>query len=315
MYNPFLVIDGHCDTLSKLDNIRAMECTNKTHVSLPGLYAGGVSVQFFAMWMDSPSTGGYLGKGLRLIYRYQQMLDTYSNHFHSILRFDDVSNALKAGKIGALLTVEGGEVLEGDIANLKMLYDKGVRLMTLTWNRSNRIAGAAMDSGNRYGLTAFGKQVVKAMNDIGMMVDVSHASDEAFWDVMEVSERPVIASHSNARALCPHPRNLNDDQIRAIAIKGGVIGINFYPYFLSKNGDAGIPDIIKHIEYIAGLAGTDCIAFGSDFDGIESLPQGIEGPQDFPRIIEEFLRLNYSEDDLKKICHNNFLRVMGKILK
>jgi len=315
MHSPFFVIDGHCDTISKLDDIGAIECPNNNHVSISGLYAGRVGIQFFAVWMDPSFTGKYFHMGLQRIDRYQRMLDKYVAYFYPILRFNDVEDALEAGKIGALLTVEGGEVLEGNFSNLEVLYGAGVRLMTLTWNRSNQIAGAAMDTHNRYGLTPFGNQIIKGMNDMGMIVDVSHASEEAFWDVMEVSQQPVIASHSNAKAICPHPRNLNDEQIKAIALKGGVIGINFYPPFLSKRGDAGIADIIRHIEYIGGLAGIDCIAFGSDFDGIKSLPQGIEGPQSFPHIIEELLRLNYSEKDVRKICHNNFLRIMEKILK
>lgn len=315
MYSRFFVIDGHCDTISKLDDINAMECQNIAHISLPGLREGGVGIQFFAVWMDPSYAGKYFHMGLQLIDRYKRMLNKYATHFHPVLRLSDAQDALEAGRIGTLLTVEGGDVLEGNLSNLEMLYNAGVRLLTLTWNRSNQIASAAMDDNIRYGLTQFGAEVVKAMNDLGMMVDVSHASDKAFWDVMEVSRQPVIASHSNARAICAHPRNLSDEQVKAIALKGGVIGINFYPSFLNKTGEAGIIDIIKHIEYIAGLAGIDCIAFGSDFDGIEILPRGIEGPQNFPDIIEELLRLNYSKEDVMKICHNNFLRVMGKILK
>ncbi|MFO7154910.1 MAG: dipeptidase [Caldicoprobacter oshimai] len=315
MYSQFFVIDGHCDTISKLDDVNALECPNNNHVSLSRLYEGRVGIQFFAVWIDPLSTDKCLHSGLQLIDRYKRMLDTYAAHFHPILRLADAKDALEAGKIGALLTVEGGDVLEGSLSNLEVLYKAGVRLLTLTWNHSNQIAGAAMDAHSRYGLTPFGTEVVKTMNDLGMIVDVSHASEEAFWDVMEISKQPVIASHSNAKAVCPHPRNLDDEQIKAIASKGGVIGINFYPLFLSKTEDAGIVDIIKHIEYIASLVGTDCIAFGSDFDGIETLPQGIEGPQSFPIIVEELLKLNYSEEDVHKICHNNFLRVMEKILK
>ncbi len=314
MYNRFFVIDGHCDTISKLDDISAMECSDN-HVSISGLYEGRVGIQFFAIWMDPSSTDNYLHRGMELIDRYQRMMNKYSAYFHPILRLADAKDTLEAGKVGALLAVEGGDVLEGKLSNLEVLYSAGVRLLTLTWNRSNQVSGAAMDAHNRYGLTSFGKEVVKAMDHMGMMIDVSHASAEAFWDVMEVSEQPVVASHSNAKAICAHPRNLDDEQIKAIALKGGVIGINFYPHFLSETGEAGIVHIIKHIEHIAGLAGVDCIAFGSDFDGIEILPKGIEGPQSFPDIIEELLRLNYAEEDVKRICHNNFLRVMEKILK
>lgn len=314
MYDRFIIIDGHCDTISKLDDISSIERSNN-HVSISRLREGSVGIQFFAAWMDPSFSDDYLHNGIRLIDRYKQMLNEYAAYFRPILHMADVKYAIESEKIGTLLAVEGGDVLEGDILNLEVLYSAGVRLLTLTWNRSNQLAGAAMDNTNRYGLTPLGREVVKAMNHMGMMVDVSHVSEEAFWDVIEVSECPVIASHSNAKAICAHPRNLDDEQIKAIAFKGGVIGINFYPYFLDKTGEAGINHIIKHIEHIAGLAGVDCIAFGSDFDGIEILPKGIEGPQSFPDIIEELLRLNYAEEDVKKICHGNFLRVMEKILK
>lgn len=307
----FYVIDAHCDTISKLvDENASLENHDGVHVSLQGLKEGCVGIQFFAAWIGPRDKyGPHLHRGLRLIKEYNSMLKAYPDVFYPVHGITERNT----GKIGALLAVEGGEVLEGSLSNLHLLYSMGVRLMTLTWNFNNEIAGAAMDN-NAEGLTTFGTEVVKEMNKLGMIIDVSHLSEEAFWDVIELSSQPVIASHSNAKSLCNHPRNLNDRQIEAIVSKGGVIGINFYPPFLSLQ-EASIASIIEHIDYIAGLAGAEGIGFGSDFDGVEYLPHGIEGPQSFPDIIEELLRLNYSEETVQKICHGNFSRVMNKIMK
>ncbi len=310
------IIDGHCDTLTKiLDRKQEQDSQEKMHVSLKGLQEGRVGIQFFAAWIGPKDYyGPSLQRGLLLIDSYYSMIEKYKEFFYPITKFSDIQIATKLGKIGTVLTIEGGEVLEGKLSNLRILYQLGVRLLTLTWNYSNEIASGVMDSASKQGLTPFGQEVVREINDLGMMIDVSHLSTKSFWDVVDISQQPIIASHSNAYAICPHPRNLEDTQIEAIASKGGVVGINFNPPFLAKH-TADISHIIKHIEYIAELVGIDVIAFGSDFDGIGALPNGVKGPETFICIIDELLKLNYSEDDVKKVCHGNFLRVMEKILR
>ena len=314
--NKFCIIDAHCDTIAKLsDQNVSINKYGDTHVSIEGLKEGCVDIQFFAACIcardinDSP-----LQTALNLIEAFENMVKKYGDCFYPITKASDIHASKRAGKIGALLAIEGGDALEGKISNLHLVYNMGVRLITLTWNYNNEIGSAAMDTATEWGLTAFGAEVIKEMNRLGMIIDVSHLSEKAFWDVVEVSSPPIIASHSNAKALCNHPRNLDDSQIKAIVEKGGVIGINFYPPFLSWH-KADIHSIVNHIEYIAGLAGVDGVGFGSDFDGVDRLPEGVNGPQNFPDIIDELLRLNYTEESVYKICYGNFFRLMERILK
>jgi len=268
-----------------------------------------VGIQFFAAWIGSQQKyGSPLKRGLRLIDKYYQMISNFSKTLKPILKFEDIES-MQENQLGTILTVEGGEVLEGELSNLRILYKLGVRLMTLTWNNRNEIGDGIMETASQGGLSVFGTHVVKEMNRLGMVIDVSHLSEKGFWDVISLSDDPIVASHSNAAALCPHPRNLSDNQIKAIADKKGVIGINFYPNFLS-GGEAKVDDIIRHIEYIAGLTTVDIVGFGSDFDGIDALPAGIEGPQSFPVIVDRLLRLNYKEEDVQKIMYKNYLRVL-----
>lgn len=309
------IIDGHCDTVEKIADLKANLYTGeKSHLSIHGLRKGGVRVQLFACWVG-PKTRYYpcLQKGLKLIDAYYSMLETYSEVFHPVYDYDDIRHALNNDKIAALLTVEGGDVLEGEIANLRILYRLGVRGLTLTWNHRNELADGVMETRSCGGLSMFGYEVIKEMNKLGMLIDVSHLSEKGFYDVLEASTKPVAATHSNAFAVCRHPRNLKDEQILALASKGGVIGINFYPEFLAE-GRAGIKDIIRHIEYLASLAGTNVIGFGSDFDGIDHLPDLIPGPEGFSLIINELLRLNYKEEDVRKIAYKNFLNLIKTIL-
>ena len=186
--------------------------------------------------------------------------------------------------------------------------------LCLTWNYRNEIADGVFESESRGGLTLFGKEVVKNMNSLGMLIDLSHISERGFWDVMELSKQPVITSHSNAKKICSHIRNLHDEQIMAIKNNGGVIGINLCPDFLSDNKDAYLKDIIKHIEYIVGLTGIDHIGLGADFDGIDSLPKDINGVEDIYKIADELLKLNYSNEDVEKFLGKNFLRIIKEIL-
>lgn len=307
------IIDGHCDTLTNLlDRSLNIDC-DENHINLDRLIAGNVGIQFFAAWIGPRfKYGSPLKRALRLIDTYNQMICNAAHILRPILKYEHIES-IKDNQIGTILTVEGGEVLEGELSNLRILYKLGVRLMTLTWNYRNEIADGVMETSAQGGLSLFGVDVVKEMNRLGMIIDVSHLSEKGFWDVISLSRDPIIASHSNAAALCNHPRNLSDDQIKAIHDKGGIIGINFYPIFLSRN-KASIDDIIKHIEYIAGLTTIDVVGFGSDFDGIDMLPVGVEGPQSYPVIIERLLRLNYKEEDIRKIMYKNYLRILKAIL-
>ena len=310
----YFIIDSHCDTIELiadygLDVFHQQKC----HVSLEGLKIGRVGLQFFAAFVTPRKKHPCLQRGLELIKAYQILMDNCSESFMPVLNFSDINTARSQGKIGALLTVEGGDVLEGNLHNLRILYDLGVRAMTLTWNYANEIADGVLENDSDRKLSTFGHKVIREMNRLGMLIDVSHLSEKGFYSVLETSEKPIAATHSNAWSVCPHPRNLKNDQIVCLAKAGGVMGINFYPPFLSKQY-ADINDILRHIEYIAGIAGIDVIGFGSDFDGIEETLPDVCGPQDYERIINALLRLNYKERDVKKIAYENYLRVLREVL-
>lgn len=186
--------------------------------------------------------------------------------------------------------------------------------MCLTWNNRNEIADGVDCTLTNGGLTPFGVEVIREMNDLGMIIDLSHISERGFWDSINLSKSPIIVSHSNAKKICNHKRNLSDEQIEAVGRNRGVIGINFNPEFLNNQGTATIKDIIKHIEYISSLAGASTVGFGSDFDGIANTPVDIKGVEDITKIIDELLRLNYAEEDVKKIAGKNFLRIVEEVL-
>lgn len=312
----YKIIDGHCDTLTLMaDNIVDLSNTYN-HISIEKLKKGNVSIQFFAVWLDPKDRfNSCFENGLRIIDCYYKMLDRYDNIFSPIFTFKDVLTSLKNEKIGCILAIEGGDILDGNLENLNKLYELGVRVMTLTWNYANEISSGILDTSSKdNGLTTFGKKVIQNMNDLGMIIDVSHISYKGFWDVCEFSNKPIIASHSNARTICNNIRNLDDKQLKSIAEKEGIVGINFYPPFLSDSENAHITDIVRHIEYIAALIGIDYIGFGSDFDGVDRLPNGVYGSESFLQIIEELLKLNYKEEYISKICNGNMLRIFKSIL-
>jgi membrane dipeptidase len=227
----------------------------------------------------------------------------------------DVDKAREEGKIAALLSIEGGEALDGRIELLRIFYRLGVRLMTLTWSLRNELADGAFEGRTGGGLTRFGVEVVEEMDRLGMVVDVSHLSEAGFWDVMKVSERPIIASHSNSKALCSHPRNLTDEQAKAIAEKGGVIGVNFAGYFLGE-GRRSLAGVIEHIDYLSALIGPEHVGLGSDFDGLpfEQLPDELKGVSGLPRIAGELAARGYSEQAIKGIMGENLLRVVRSVI-
>jgi membrane dipeptidase len=239
------------------------------------------------------------------------------------LTANDVRKTKRDGKIAAILAIEGGHAIEDDLVLLRSFYRLGVRMMTLVWNSTNW-ADASFDEPKHNGLTDFGQDVVREMNRLGMMIDVSHAADKTVWDTLEVSRDPIIASHSCAQAICDHKRNINDELIKAMADAGGVICVNFYSTFLDqdfkdksakglKPEPPPLSKMIDHIDHIASVGGIDSVGLGSDFDGMNPPPIGLEDVSKMPKITEALLERGYSVEDTAKIVGGNFLRLFHQV--
>jgi membrane dipeptidase len=320
-----VVADLHCDALYMVLRGRKDLVTrsNSFEVDIPRLKQGGVNVQVFAIFVD-PKTKGYYHYVMRAIDTLKAICQTDSADIELAKSPGDVRRIVRAGKIAAILAIEGGHALTetrsadtvhlsaGCLQRLREYYDAGVRMLTVTHNNTNEFADAALDSTSRphNGLSPSGKELIKEANRLGMIIDVSHASEKTFRDIVEASTAPIIASHSNARAICDHPRNLTDEQIKAIAQNGGVVGINFHSSFLrSDKQRAAIEDIVSHIDHIIKLVGDDCLALGSDFDGMIKPPKDLKDVSQLPELTKALITRGYSEATIKKILGENFLRV------
>lgn len=310
-----MFVDFHCDTLYRLVE-KDTDFTKRGlegHVDLPRMIEGQVHLQVFAAFgVPKHMRKNAATMVLKMIDKMYEIIEK-TGKFKLILKGEDIDKAKEEGKIGALLFIEGGEALEGEIALLRMFYRLGVRALTLTWSLRNDL-GDGVEGVEEGGLTSLGEEVVREMNRLGMIVDVSHLNEKGFWDVIDISKKPIIASHSDCKALCPHKRNLTDEQIKAIAQKGGVIGINFAPQFLREDGKATIEDVLNHIDHICELVGEDYIGFGSDFDGISSTPEGLSDISYFPLILEGLKKRGYTQEQIDKISHKNFENLIKKIL-
>ena len=298
------LFDLHCDT--------AFECSGRLggvdikkgahHISLERGRFLNKWRQVFAVFMPDEYRGDeairHYGRVRDYIYMQEKL---FPGEFRIVRSAADFRAA--DVKCRAVISVEGGSALAGDIARVKKLYDDGVRLITLTWNDSNELGDGIRAEKGR-GLTGFGREVVREMNRLGMAVDVSHLSDAGFCDVAEICEAPFIASHSNARALCGNARNLTDGMIGIINSRGGLIGLNFCVSFLRDDGKATMTDILRHAEYFLSLGCQDSLCMGSDFDGTD-IPLDMTGVESMGELYELFLRENYSEDLVRKIFSGN----------
>ncbi len=312
-----IIVDAHCDTITTIMDTGEQLCENKGHIDLKRLkqYDDGF-VQFFAAFISPKHAKmGALCRAVDIIDRLYREIEINKDDISLCRNYNDILSATEANKVAAILTIEGGDALEGSISALRMLYELGVRAITLTWNYRNQIADGVADAITGGGLTPFGNDVVAEMNRLGMMVDVSHLSEAGFWDVINKSTAPIIASHSNAKKICNHRRNLTDEQLLALKKNGGVTGINLCPDFIYSDGKATMNNVIDHIEYIVALTGEDTLGLGADFDGIDETPQGLEGVQCINNLLNELLKLNYSEELVNKIAGQNFLRVVKGVLK
>jgi membrane dipeptidase len=323
--NSMIICDAHCDTAMRITNdgfdISARSSTG--HVDIPRLVEGKVGVQVFACWIGKPGEplDHYSGLAKQMINGLYAQFGKNFNAIHPVLGAKDIQNANQNGKIAAIIGIEGGQAIEDSLYMLNVFYGLGVRIMTIVWGSTNW-ADASWDPPKYNGLTDFGKSVIKEMNRLGMIVDVSHSSDKTTWDVLETSSKPIVASHSCAQAICGHVRNVNDELIKAISQANGVICVNFCPAFLDedyrngkKTDPPSIDKVIEHIEHIANVGGIDCVGIGSDYDGMGPAPVGLEDVSKLPNIAKKLIERGYKSDDVAKIMGGNFLRIFSGVCK
>ncbi len=305
--------DLHNDILLKMLNNSSYhlgDLHTSYHTDIPRLQKGGVDFQLFAAFTSGSSGFSRAMKMGDILKKEMQLSATEIEQAYTA---SDVFEIAEKGKIAAIFCVEGGHMIENDLDKLKRLYDQGARYLTITWNNSTDWATSAQDNqSTTKGLSDFGKQVIRMMDSLGIIIDVSHTGIKTIEDILATTKNPIIASHSGARALRDHYRNLYDNQIESIAEGGGVIGIPFMPGFLT-GGTATVEDIGNHIDYIKELVGIDHVGIGSDYDGISTGPVGMPDVSSFPMVTEELLKRGYTEEEIEKVAGLNFLRVFEQV--
>ncbi len=318
LHRSAFVSDAHCDTL--LDIVEGKhklgERSEKGQIDLPRLHKGNVSAQVFAIWTPPGRYADALKYGMEAVDAFLKEVDA-NDDLILATSGNDLDIAFSKGAVAGILSLEGAEPLSGSIGVLRDFYRLGLRLVTLTWNFRNEAADGVKESVTGGGLTHFGRDLVEACNELGIVIDVSHLSPAGVEDVLSLSRKPVIASHSNAAAICDHPRNLTDEQIRGIAATGGAVGVTFVPDFLRKGGyGASITDVLDHIDYMVNLVGAEHVMLGSDFDGMgEKVPLGLEDVGKLPALTEGLLERGYTEKEIRSILGENFRRVFGEVTK
>ncbi len=311
------LIDMHCDTIRLLMRKRNENLQkNQMCIDIEKLKQADSLAQFLACFVYAKEfqydMEACYKEVLNMIAYSKDALASCRDSISIAHNTGDILSNRDSGKMSAVLTLEEGGVLCGKMEYLEELHRQGIRLITLTWNYENCIGypNSRESERMRLGLKPFGLQVVNRMNELGMMIDVSHLSDGGFWDVIKHSSKPIVASHSNARALCNHPRNLTDEMIKEMAEKGGVCGINFYPYFLRENGNATVEDIVNHLKYLYQIGGEDILAIGTDFDGFDDGLLDVKNMGEMHHVYDAIRRCGFTERQMDKILNGNILRVM-----
>jgi membrane dipeptidase len=354
------VFDGHNDlpwemrtkAASSFEQRDIRQKQPAMHTDIPRLRAGGVGAQFWSVYVpaETAKRGTALADTLEQIALVRQMIERYPDVFEQARTASDVERIVRAGKIASLIGVEGGHSIENSLENLRRLHALGAGYMTLTHSDTLDWADAATDRPRHGGLSAFGEEVVREMNRLGMLVDLSHVSDDTMRDALRISRAPVIFSHSSARAIAAHPRNVPDDILRQVRDNGGVVMVNFFPGFVvprsaeimaqmfdklrelraaypdeaefqrqRRRWEAANPypagtihDVVDHIEHIAKVAGVDHVGLGSDFDGIPKVPQQLEDVSTYPLITQALLNRGWQPADIHKVLSGNILRVLRR---
>jgi len=352
-----IVMDGHIDTPSQMVDdgfdfgIRHEPRQSDHHIDIPRMFEGGLDAPFFSIYVSSRLGEGSVStaRALTMIAEVKRQVAANIEEAGMAYSAEDVIRLTRSGRKAILMGLEGGHALQASEEVLEQLYEAGIRYVTLTHTGTHSWADASQSRPQHGGLTDRGRDLVRAMNRLGMIVDLSHVSDSTFYDALDVAEAPVILSHSSARALVNNIRNVNDDMLRAVAENGGVVMINFFdamvnghltddvmeavyarlqrehqgnlnqiwPVIRAERRDRGIPsgtlgDILDHIDHAVHVAGVDHVGLGSDFDGVSSLPEGMEDVTRLPWITHSLLKRGYSEGDVRKILGGNTLRVLAE---
>ncbi len=347
-----IVIDTHSDLTSRIvdEGVDIGKRLPDGHQDIPRMQAGGLDAQFFSVYVAAKyAEKGGPKRALQMMDAVYRAVEKYPDKLQLAVCVSDVYRAVAHGRIAALMGLEGGHGLQNSLEVLRMFYRMGIRYVTLTHSNTNDWADSSTDQPKWGGLNELGEKIVREMNRIGMMVDISHVSDDTFWDVIRISKAPVIASHSSCRAIANMPRNMSDEMIKALAKNGGVIMINFASSFLNPqwgertnyilqqirdkyHGDFGmwdkmwnemnaknpvppatLDDLINNIDHVVKLVGPDYVGLGSDFDGVSNLPVGMEDVSKLPWITYKLLQRGYSEEDILKILGGNILRVFSQV--
>lgn len=315
-----IVTDGHIDTPSlMLDDAydfgeRHTPRSGSHHVDLPKMIEGGLDAPFFSIYVARSygETPEATDRALAMIAETKRQVEALDG-IEMAYSVADVLRITRSGRKAPLMGLEGGHALRGSKDVLRLLADSGIRYVTLTHTNTNSWADASSDTARWNGLNDVGRDLIREMNRLGVLVDLSHVSDSTFYDALAVSEAPVILSHSSVRALTPHPRNITDAMLRALADNGGVIMINFFSKYIAQDGgtSATVTDILDHIDHAVEVAGMDHVGLGSDFDGVPFLPRGMGDATRLPYLTYGLLKRGYSERDVRKIIGGNTLRVLA----
>lgn len=321
-----VVFDGHCDTLLSIrDGARRLgeRCqprpeggvTNSQHIDLPRLLEGGVTAQIFACFVRKPYLpSDATNEALRVIDAFYQALDENPDTLMLATTAADVERAKAEGKVAGVLSLEGAEALEGDLAMLRAFHRLGLRALGFTWNWRNQAADGLDESRTGGGLTEFGVEVVREANRLGVILDIAHLAPAGVRDVLALSEAPVVASHANARSLCDHRRNLTDEHMEGLAASGGLVAVTYVPSFLAQNSqDASLERVLDHVDYIVKVVGVDHVGLGSDFDGFNGVLPGLEDVSHLPALTAGLVARGYTDDDVAKILGGNYLRVFRQV--
>jgi membrane dipeptidase len=329
LHRDSVVVDTHCDTLKCLMPMFTLPRTSQWddrsdvgmgarsslgHIDIPRLREGGVDCQVFAISSVRERTRPYaLRTVMEMIGLFYSECERHRGAVAPVTTHEGIMKAAAEGKVAAMLSIEGADVIEGKVGLLRVFHRLGVRMVGLVHSLRNELADGVADARTGGGLSQLGVQVVEELDRLRDLIDVSHLSDAGFWDLMEVAKGPVMASHSNARAVCDHPRNMTDEMIKAMADRGGVMGMNFAPSFVHPT-NATVQGVVDHIDHIVDLVGPDHVGLGSDFDGIPYTPIGLEDATRMPNITAELVKREYDEEDIKKILGGNHLRLIKQVV-